>query len=88
MTAAQIRATLLCGLTVILLSITFAAAGATPTASCNVAPGLPAVGVSIGVACFPQDGADAAGLLARADAAMYAAKSAGRNCWRTTAAAA
>ncbi len=38
--------------------------------------------VSIGGAVFPADGADAEGLLKRADAAMYAAKHAGRNAYR------
>lgn len=37
------------------------------------------VGASIGVACWPHDATDAAGLIDRADAAMYAAKRAGRN---------
>lgn len=32
------------------------------------------VGASVGVARFPQDGVDAAALLAHADQAMYAAK--------------
>ena len=35
--------------------------------------------VSIGIAAFPQDAADAAELIAHADAAMYHAKEAGRN---------
>jgi diguanylate cyclase (GGDEF)-like protein len=35
--------------------------------------------VTVGVASFPQDAADAAELMARADAAMYAGKRAGRN---------
>lgn len=38
-----------------------------------------ALTVSIGVAAFPQDAADAAELVERADAAMYAAKLAGRD---------
>src|SRR5262249_42758517 len=36
------------------------------------------VGVSIGIAIFPADGADASSLLANADAALYRAKSGGR----------
>ena len=39
----------------------------------------PAVTVSVGVAEAPADGADPAGLLARADEAVYAAKAAGRD---------
>lgn len=35
---------------------------------------------SYGVATFPQDGADQDGLIGRADAMLYAAKQAGRNC--------
>lgn len=45
-----------------------------------------AVTVSIGVAAFPRDGISAAGLLHKADQALYAAKYAGRN--RTTRASA
>lgn len=37
---------------------------------------------SVGVALFPDDGNDFEGLLARADAAMYAAKAAGKNRFR------
>lgn len=37
------------------------------------------VGVSIGIALFPDNGADAESLMSAADAAMYAAKEAGRN---------
>lgn len=37
------------------------------------------VGASIGVAVFPEDGAERAALVGRADAAMYAAKHGGRN---------
>ena len=37
---------------------------------------------SIGVAVYPDDGDAAEDLLKKADNAMYAAKEAGRNCWR------
>ncbi len=37
---------------------------------------------SIGIACFPHDGKDAETLLRNAEAAMYAAKTAGRNSYR------
>jgi diguanylate cyclase (GGDEF)-like protein/PAS domain S-box-containing protein len=40
------------------------------------------VGVSIGIACFPEDGTDAIELMKHADAAMYAAKSSGRGTYR------
>jgi len=40
------------------------------------------IGATVGVACYPQDGCDAATLLKRADQAMYQAKSAGKNTWR------
>ena len=40
------------------------------------------VGASIGIACFPEDGADAVELMKNADAAMYAAKAAGRGIYR------
>lgn len=40
------------------------------------------VGVSIGIALFPRDAQDSEGLLACADAAMYAAKRAGRDTYR------
>lgn len=39
----------------------------------------PPVGASIGIAFFPDDASDPPGLLATADAAMYAAKRAGKN---------
>lgn len=41
--------------------------------------------VSVGVAIFPQHATSAAQLLDRADEALYAAKSAGSDCWRTAA---
>ncbi|MFU2207326.1 diguanylate cyclase domain-containing protein [Solidesulfovibrio sp. C21] len=40
------------------------------------------LGGSVGVALFPEDGLRAGELVRRADAAMYAAKNAGRNAWR------
>lgn len=40
------------------------------------------VGASIGIARFPEDGADVVELMKHADAAMYAAKSAGRGSYR------
>src|SRR5262249_30764812 len=40
------------------------------------------VGVSIGVAIFPADGADASSLMANADAALYRAKAGGRGSVR------
>ena len=40
------------------------------------------VGASMGMAFFPEDGRDALNLMKRADMAMYAAKSAGRNTYR------
>lgn len=39
------------------------------------------VTASIGVACYPQHGADGEALMAAADAAMYRSKAMGRNCW-------
>jgi hypothetical protein len=40
--------------------------------------------ISVGLAAYPEDAADRTGLIAKADAALYAAKRAGRNrvCWR------
>lgn len=40
------------------------------------------IGASVGISLFPDDGRDAEELLARADAAMYQAKSDGRNGYR------
>jgi len=39
-----------------------------------------AIGVTIGIAAFPKDAAGAQELVAKADQAMYAGKSAGKNC--------
>jgi diguanylate cyclase (GGDEF)-like protein/PAS domain S-box-containing protein len=39
------------------------------------------IGASVGIAVFPVDGQDFDSLLRRADAAMYAAKQAGKNRW-------
>jgi diguanylate cyclase (GGDEF)-like protein/PAS domain S-box-containing protein len=51
----------------------------TPTA---ITGRFASVGVSIGIAMYPEDGTDATELIASADAAMYAAKNAGRNTYR------
>jgi diguanylate cyclase (GGDEF)-like protein len=40
---------------------------------------LPSVTVSLGIATFPHDGTDPEDLIKKADAAMYAAKRAGRD---------
>ncbi len=42
----------------------------------------PVIGVSIGIACFPQHGENADLLLRNADIALYGAKKAGRNTFR------
>jgi len=41
------------------------------------------ISASIGVTICPQDGSDISTLLKNADRAMYLAKNAGRNCWRS-----
>jgi len=41
------------------------------------------VTTSVGVAMYPADGSDAASLMRSADTAMYEAKQAGRNCYRS-----
>ena len=38
--------------------------------------------ISVGIALYPQHGHSAVELVSRADAAMYQAKRAGKNCWR------
>jgi diguanylate cyclase (GGDEF)-like protein len=40
---------------------------------------LPSVTISLGIATFPHDGMDPEDLIRKADAAMYAAKRAGRD---------
>ena len=40
------------------------------------------IGMSVGIAVFPNDGADVEELVKHADTAMYSAKEAGRNTWR------
>ena len=40
---------------------------------------LPPITVSLGIATYPQDGTEIEALIKKADAAMYAAKKAGRN---------
>jgi diguanylate cyclase (GGDEF)-like protein len=40
------------------------------------------IAASIGIAVYPEDGTDAAGLLRSADDAMYEVKQAGRNGFR------
>ncbi len=40
------------------------------------------IGASVGIAVYPQDGADAATLLKHADAALYVAKAAGKSTFR------
>ncbi|MBW7901077.1 MAG: diguanylate cyclase [Rhodocyclaceae bacterium] len=54
----------------------------------ELAEGTANVGISIGIARFPDDGDDAAALHGAADLALYAAKNGGRNCWRFAGAAA
>ncbi len=39
----------------------------------------PPITISLGIATYPYDGADPEDLIKKADAAMYAAKRAGRN---------
>lgn len=51
---------------------------------CFLAPAgqTPAVTVSLGAACFPQDGRCFSALFHRSDLAMYHAKQTGKNTWR------
>ena len=55
--------------------------------SSTLTPDHPSVtlSASVGLALYPRDGGSAADLLLRADAAMYAAKRAGRDCFRCAA---
>ncbi len=46
----------------------------------HIFPRRKKLSVSIGLACFPADGANGADLLKRADSALYEAKRNGRNC--------
>jgi diguanylate cyclase (GGDEF)-like protein len=41
---------------------------------------LPRITASLGIACYPEDGERMEDLIAAADAALYRAKSSGRNC--------
>jgi diguanylate cyclase (GGDEF)-like protein len=45
-------------------------------------PGLGCASISVGIAAYPDHGADAHTLLISADLAMYRAKTAGKNQWR------
>jgi diguanylate cyclase (GGDEF)-like protein len=45
-------------------------------------PGLESASISVGIATYPDHGADAHALLISADLAMYRAKTAGKNQWR------
>lgn len=45
----------------------------------EICEGAPQIGVSVGIAMFPEDGDTATDLIQRADTAMYAAKSLGKN---------
>lgn len=45
----------------------------------RLSTGAASISGSVGIACFPEDGEDAATLLRHADAAMYAAKGAGKD---------
>ena len=44
--------------------------------------GTPRIGISIGIATFPEHGDTPEALVGAADQALYAAKKGGRNTWR------
>ena len=75
---------------VIILTDLFRASDALPVArkilealfQPEVAEGTMFLGASVGLACYPQNGADQDTLLIRADQAMYEAKRAGGNALR------
>ena len=54
---------------------------AAATKPADLAHGQVQIGISVGIAYFPEHGEDALQLIRHADAAMYAAKTKGGNCW-------